>query len=66
MAGNQAGQKKEKIMQIIISIQGFKDNVQHIAGLIAGTFGRGNSVAATLAKEGIYQWFPYRMIVVKK
>ena len=53
-------------MQVIINIQGFKDNAEHIMGLIAGTFGKGNSAAAALAKEGIYQWFPYRMIVIKK
>lgn len=51
---------------LIINIQGIKDNAQHIIGLIAGTFGKGNSVSASLAKEGIYQWFPYRMLIVKK
>lgn len=53
-------------MQVIVNIQGFKDNAQHIGGLICGFFGKGNSVSANLAKAGVYQWFPYKMIVIKK
>ena len=53
-------------MQVIINIQGIKDNAEHITGLIAGFFGKGNSAASALAKEGIYQWFPYKMIAIKK
>lgn len=65
-------------MQIIINIQGFRDNAQHIAGLLIGTVSRKkytkedraskffSTVAVTLAQEGIYQWFPYKMIIIKK
>lgn len=65
-------------MQIIVNIQGVKDNAQHIAGLILGTVSRKtmtkeqrgekwySTVAVTMAQEGIYQWFPYKMIVIKK
>ncbi len=53
-------------MQVILNIQGIKDNAEHICGLIAGFFGKGNSVSANLAKEGIYQFFPYKMLIVKK
>lgn len=57
-----------------INVQGIKDNAQHIAGLIIGSFTdevmtkdmRGNrwysTVAVTLAQQGVYQWLPYRMI----
>lgn len=52
-------------MQVIISIQGFKDNAEHICGLFAGFFGKGDSLSSQLAKQGIYQWFPFRMIIIK-
>lgn len=64
-------------MQIILSIQAIKDNLQHIAGLIVGTVTskqynkdmRGSqwfsTVAVQLAQNKIYQWFPYKMIVIK-
>ena len=65
-------------MQVIINIQGIKDNAQHVAGLLIGTVSRKtytkedraskffSTVAVTFAQEGIYQWFPYKMIVIKK
>lgn len=53
-------------MQIIINIQGIKDNAEHICGLIAGFFGKGSSNAASLARAGVYQWFPFKMLIVKK
>lgn len=65
-------------MQIILNLQGIKDNAQHIAGLVIGTITRKtttkeqrgtkfySTVAVTLAQEGIYQWFPYKMIAIKK
>lgn len=58
-----------------INTQGIKDNAQHIAGLIVGTLTKGvhtkemrgnvwySTVAATLAQQGVYQWFPYKMII---
>lgn len=58
-----------------INTQGLKDNTQHIAGLIIGTFTskkttkeqRGSAwystAAVTLAQEGVYQWFPYKMVI---
>lgn len=65
-------------MQIIVNVQGFKDNAQHIAGLVIGTISRKpmvkeqrgtkwySTVAVTLAQQGVYQWFPYNMLVIKK
>lgn len=62
---------------IKINMQGIKDNAQHIAGLIIGTVSKGvhdksqrgttwySTVAATLALQGVYQWFPYKMIIKK-
>jgi hypothetical protein len=64
-------------MRIIINIQGIKDNAQHIAGLVIGSFAKApctkeqrgtkwySTVAVTLAQQGVYQWFPYRMMIIK-
>jgi len=58
-----------------VNTQAIKDNAQHIAGLIIGTVSKGthskaqrgttwySTVAATLAQEGFYQWFPYKMLI---
>lgn len=65
-------------MMIILNLTGIKDNLQHIAGLVIGTFSkhrytkedRGtkwfSTVAVTLAQQGVYQWFPYKMLIVEK
>lgn len=70
--------KKSAWHTIRINIQGFKDNAQHVTGLLIGTVSRKqykkedrasrffSTVAVTLAQEGIYQWFPYKMLIVKK
>ena len=65
-------------MQIIINIQGIKDNAQHIAGLVIGTISkkqydkssRGakffSTAAVSMAQDGFYQLFPYKMLIIKK
>lgn len=58
-----------------VNTQAIKDNLQHIAGLIVGsvfskTYSKQerstkffSTTAVALAQDGLYQWFPYKMII---